>query len=153
MASYIVLASSWTSAESLTDGSEAAMEMLKYPEISLPDLRGEIRVCQNRWNCATKTVDEMVQIFREADNNVRSLFPNFLCLLRLLLVRPASSVECERSFSALRRLKTWLRSTMSQTRLNSAAILNVHQTYTDNIDLEALVSEFATRNDWRKKTF
>ena len=37
--------------------------------------------------------------------------------MRLLLVVPASSAEAERSFSALRRLKTWLRSSMLQTRL------------------------------------
>lgn len=33
-------------------------------------------------------------------------------LLRLLVVVPASSAEAERSFSALRRLKTWLRTEM-----------------------------------------
>nr|XP_005755119.1 PREDICTED: zinc finger MYM-type protein 1-like [Pundamilia nyererei] len=36
-------------------------------------------------------------------------------------VIPVSSAEAERSFSALRRLKTWLRSTMTQMRLNNAA--------------------------------
>jgi len=45
-------------------------------------------------------------------------------LVRLLLVSPASSAEAEGSFSALRRLKAWLRSTMTQvqvlTRLQSA---------------------------------
>ena len=36
------------------------------------------------------------------------------CLLKLLMVRPISSVACERSFSCLIKIKTWLRSTMRQ---------------------------------------
>ena len=43
-------------------------------------------------------------------------------LIRLLLVCPAASVKAVCSFSALRRLKTWLRSSMSQERLNDAAM-------------------------------
>ena len=39
----------------------------------------------------------------------------------------------ERSFSALRRLKSYLRSTMGQERLNNIAILNVHNDITINM--------------------
>ena len=35
-------------------------------------------------------------------------------LFKLLLVMPATNASSERSFSALRRVKTYLRSTMSQ---------------------------------------
>jgi hAT family C-terminal dimerisation region len=45
---------------------------------------------------------------------LRSEYEKVEKLVRLLLVAPASSAEAERSFSALRRLKTWLRSTMTQ---------------------------------------
>lgn len=47
-------------------------------------------------------------------------------LLCLWLVSPAYSCSAERSFSALRRLKTWLRSTMTQRRLNRVMIYHVH---------------------------
>jgi hypothetical protein len=65
----------------------------------------------------------------------------------------AGVVECERSFSALRRLKTWLRSTMSQTRLNAVAVIHVHQNICDTIDIEVLVDNFIKRNQWRLMTF
>ena len=39
-------------------------------------------------------------------------------LVKLILVMPATNAISERSFSALRRIKTWLRSTMQQSRLN-----------------------------------
>jgi len=68
-------------------------------------------------------------------------------LVRLLLVSPASSAEDERSFSALHRLKTWLRST--QQRLNSLAVCHVRQELVDLVDANALTEEFVSRNDKR----
>eukprot|EP00057_Strongylocentrotus_purpuratus_P016041 XP_011670515.1 PREDICTED: uncharacterized protein LOC105441264 [Strongylocentrotus purpuratus] len=64
-----------------------------------------------------------------------------------------TSSECERSFSALRRLKTWLRSTMTQKRLNAVAVCNSHHLLLDNISLQRLVKEFAGRNEKRRKIF
>lgn len=44
----------------------------------------------------------------------RAEFSGVLKVLKLLLVLPATNVTSERSFSALRRVKTYLQSTMSQ---------------------------------------
>jgi hypothetical protein len=40
------------------------------------------------------------------------------------LPSPVTSCEAERSFSSLRRLKTWIRSTVSQEHVNSVAVCN-----------------------------
>ena len=74
-------------------------------------------------------------------------------LVRLLLVSPASSAEAERSFSALRRLKTWLHSTMTQLRLNSLAICHVHREDLDLVDVDVLIEEFVNRNEKRAFMF
>jgi hypothetical protein len=34
---------------------------------------------------------------------------------------------CERSFSAMRRIKTWLRSSMVQNRFNNLAIISIEK--------------------------
>ena len=73
---------------------------------------------------------------------VRNMFNQVEILTRLLLVVPASSAEAERIFSALRRLKTWLRSTVSQARLNLLAPLNCHSDVLDQLNLSELVREF-----------
>lgn len=52
---------------------------------------------------------------------------------------PVTSCEAERIFSSLRRLSTWLRSTMTHERPKSSATFNVHHDYIDEIDLEILV--------------
>ena len=49
-------------------------------------------------------------------------------LMKLLLVLQSSSCSAERSCSALRRLKTYIRSTMSVSRLNHVTVLYIHKT-------------------------
>ena len=85
--------------------------------------------------------------------NVNTQFVGLTQSQRLLIVSPASSAEPERSFSALRRLKTWMRSTMSQTRLNAVALCHVHQDILDAIDIAALVNLFVSHNDTRLYMF
>ena len=40
---------------------------------------------------------------------------------------PITSAECERSFSSMRRLRTWLRPSMKMERLGSVAITDIHR--------------------------
>ncbi|SMN01044.1 hypothetical protein SPONL_1737 [uncultured Candidatus Thioglobus sp.] len=53
-------------------------------------------------------------------------YPNINAILSLLLVLPVGSCSCERSFSALRRLKTWCRTTMTDARLDSLAVGSIN---------------------------
>ena len=48
-------------------------------------------------------------------------------LLIIYLATPVGSVSCERSFSALRRLKLWTRSSMKEERLSGLAMMLVHR--------------------------
>ena len=70
------------------------------------------------------------------------MFPQVENLLRLLLVSPASSCEAERSFSALRRIKTWLRSTMTQTRLNNVMVCHVQREILLKLSPEVIADQF-----------
>ncbi len=71
-----------------------------------------------------------------------SLVSNVKRLMQLILVMPATNASSERSFSALRRVKTYLRTTMKQDRLNYLMLLHVHQDKTDEQDLKVIVNEF-----------
>ena len=79
----------------------------------------------------------------------RRLYSQLSELVRLLLVISVSSSTAERSFSCLRRLKTYLRSTMAQERLNHLLILNMHQDKTDLIDLRSIARDFVSLNGTR----
>ena len=54
----------------------------------------------------------------------------------------AMNATSERSFSALRRQKTYLRTTITQERLNSLMVLHVHKEHIDSLELEKLSEEF-----------
>ena len=66
---------------------------------------------------------------------------------------PASSAEAESSYSSLRRLKTWLRSTMDQSRLNSVAVCHTHKNILDSLKLVELEEHVISRSDIRKNMF
>ena len=99
------------------------------------------------------SISAFADFFRKKPKEVRSLFCEIERLLQLLLVVPASSATAERSFSCLRRLKTYLRTTMSQPRLNHMALLNVHQVRVDSLDIAALQESFVRKHDSRRKIF
>ena len=82
-----------------------------------------------------------------------SMISEVMKIIKLLLVNPATTASGERSFSAARRLKTWLRSTMNQERFNSVAILHTHKHLTEYIDLISICNQFIALNDNRKRNF
>ena len=79
---------------------------------------------------------------------------NAVCrLFQLLMILPATNATSERSFSALRRVKSYLRSTMTQARLNHLMILHYHQDMTDRLDLKSIANKYITKNEARRSTF
>lgn len=62
---------------------------------------------------------------------LRSLVSEVCKLLQLLLIMLATNSSSERSFSALRRVKTYHRNTTGQARLNHLLILHYHIEKTD----------------------
>ena len=74
-------------------------------------------------------------------------------LLRIYLTVPTASATAERSFSALRRLKNYLRTTMIQKRLNHLIVMHIHKERTDQLDLSSIANEFVSVNERRKSYF
>ena len=61
--------------------------------------------------------------------NLKSIFKNIYKALLIYLAIPVSSNDAERAFSCLRRLKTWLRTVMGETRLSSLAVMNIESEF------------------------
>jgi len=59
------------------------------------------------------------------------------------LTLPISSATCERSFSALRKIKTWLRVSMGQERLTDLSILYIEKDLTKLININKVIDSFA----------
>ena len=87
----------------------------------------------------SSTCTEKVTVATVKDSIVslegRSLLSEVVKVLSTILVMPATNATSERSFSAFRRIKTFLRTTMHQARLNHLMLLHIHKDLTDKLTL------------------
>jgi hypothetical protein len=68
-------------------------------------------------------------------NAYKSMLSEVHKLLRLYLTIPITSSTSERTFSAMKRLLTYLRATMTEKRLNNCILLHIHKDLTDQLDV------------------
>ena len=69
------------------------------------------------------------------------MFPNMTRMPTIAATLAVTSCSCERSFSSLRRLKTFNRMTMADERMTGLAMLHVHREIHEGLD--KAVEEFA----------
>ncbi|KAL9154317.1 hypothetical protein ABFS82_10G106500 [Erythranthe guttata] len=78
------------------------------------------------------------------------MFPNAMIAYRILLTIPVTVASAERSFSKLKLLKNYLRTTMSQERLNGLALLTIEKDMLENIEYDDIIDDFASKSATRK---
>jgi hypothetical protein len=76
-------------------------------------------------------------------------FTEIFKLLKIYLSIPVTSVGAERSFSCLKRLKTWLRNNMGQVRLSDLALLNIESETLDSIEPDKIIDDFCNNKSRR----
>ena len=99
------------------------------------------------------TVQDIAENMSKLQPQTRAVFKEAENLIKLCLCLPISAASSERTFSALRRLKTWLRTTMTQKRLTHLALMHVHGHILDSLDIDSLMRSFISANPERKATF
>jgi len=77
---------------------------------------------------------------------VVNVYPNMYKLLQAALTLPISSATHERSFSTMRRIKTWMRSTMVENRFNDLSIINIEKDLAKQINNTDIVNAFSNKN-------
>ncbi|CAH9119634.1 unnamed protein product [Cuscuta europaea] len=80
-------------------------------------------------------------------------FPNVVVAYRIMLTTPVTVASAERSFSKLKLLKSYLRSTMSQERLNGLAMIAIENEYLEKIEYKDLIDDFASKTARRTTLF
>jgi len=80
----------------------------------------------------------------------RTYFSEVVKVVQLILVMPATNAVTERSFSTMRRIKSYLRSTMRQDRLNHLMTLHIYQDKLDSLDLVSVANDFVSLNEHRR---
>ncbi|XP_057310628.1 52 kDa repressor of the inhibitor of the protein kinase-like [Hydractinia symbiolongicarpus] len=95
-----------------------------------------------KWRTFTGVLPTTLQgLLKHTD---KLLFPSIHEAIRILATIPVTTCTCERSISGLRRVKTWMRNTMTKERLNSLCVIMFNRDVT--VDLDQVVDEFAAAN-------
>ena len=98
-------------------------------------------------------VNDLVTFLQSLDSSSRKLLSEISILEKLLLVMAATNPVSERSFSDLKRVKTYLRSTTGDSRLNHLMMLHVHKDGTDALALVDVANDFVGEKENRKQLF
>ena len=107
----------------------------------------ELDLWQHKWKVDSELGSTLNTPEKALDHADCDFFPNIHTLLCMMGTLPVTSCECERSISMLRLIKSPLRSTMGQERLNGLAMLYYHRDV--QITPEEVVDEFARRHSRR----
>lgn len=86
-------------------------------------LKSEIIVAKNcKIQLTEKFVSkELKQVYS------KTVYPNLFKLLQVALVLRISSASCESSFSVMRRIQSWTRTTMGQERLSDLSVIHIER--------------------------
>lgn len=76
--------------------------------------------------------------------------PNLVTAIRILVTMGTSIASSERSFSKLKLIKTYLRSTMTEDRLSSLALMSIESDILDKVNIDELINDFAAKKARRE---
>ena len=94
-----------------------------------------------------KTVQDMLVAIKDHDLN--NVYPNLTVLYLILGTIAVSSATSERSFSRLKLIKSYLRSTMTEERLSSLALISIERDFADTVDFDTVIDTFSAMSQRR----
>ncbi|KAK4424892.1 hypothetical protein Salat_1682800 [Sesamum alatum] len=110
-------------------------------DVDLNYLYSELKILQGTLPNKFMSTIDIFEFIKTLD-----CFPNIFIACQILLTVPMTVASAERSFSKLKLLKTYLRSSMSQERLNGLAIMCIEKDMLGKIDVDSMIDDFASRN-------
>ena len=137
---------------STIDEEDIKTVCMQYPDLDRVRLAAQLMGLDNlRQSCQENTssmsptafsTENIISVSAIGNSAVECMIPEVVSLLKFYLVCPVSSASAERSFSQLHRLKSYLRSTMSQKRLNSLLVSSMYTDELDQLDMQLLLEDF-----------
>lgn len=106
-------------------GTISKLKVYYEDRVPQSELEAEYTLWCEKWSSQEKSLlpTKMMSVLDACDKN---FYPNIRYLLSILASLPMSTCEAERSFSTLKRVKTYLRNKMGSERLNGLALMSTH---------------------------
>ncbi|PWA44944.1 zinc finger MYM-type protein 1 [Artemisia annua] len=127
---------------------EAALKNGDRSDINANELYVELRSLNSYLPTENMRPVDVLNFLKQDD-----CYPNAIIAYRVLLTIPVTVASAERSFSKLKLLKSYLRSTMSQERLNGLALIAIENDILESVNYDDLISNFASKNARRIALF
>ena len=84
-----------------------------------------------------------------SEKKLDEIYPNLWIALRIAVTLPVTVASAERSFSKLKLIKTYLRSTISQEHLSGLAIMSINHDVGKSLSCDDMIDDFASRKSRR----
>lgn len=107
------------------DGNELAMEMQNFPQLPSDNI----------------TNMELLTFLH--DKKLTEIYPKMWVALRISATLLVTVASAERSFSKLKLIKTYLRTTMMQERLSGLAIISINHVVSNQLSYDDVIDDFA----------
>ncbi|CAH1988766.1 unnamed protein product [Acanthoscelides obtectus] len=121
-----------------------------YPMVNKEKLKTELEVMYMREDFKNIT-GGLNLLSLLTNNNLEETFSEVTKLLQIIITTPMSTSEAERCFSTLKRIKSFLRNSMGNERLNALAMMSVNKNLVHNISNfdEKVMEHFISQKDRR----
>ena len=110
-------------------------------DVDVSGLRTELLVSKQIFKEKVTHFDDILKAMEETTSDTRLIFPNVMIVIQLLFINLATSATPERSFSVARRIKTWLRPSMTLSRFNALSFLHTHKDLVDGLDVISITND------------
>ena len=131
------------------DSMKPLAEAYGYLGIDIEKLKSQAVVAKNMFQADLETAscsDVLKTLCK-----IKSAFPDLTRYAALALTMPVSSAGAERSFSAMKRVKSYLRSTMADTRLSNLCLISIERSLSSELlkDPTSVIDEFVKHGNRR----
>uniref|UniRef100_A0A3B3RJL6 DUF4371 domain-containing protein n=1 Tax=Paramormyrops kingsleyae TaxID=1676925 RepID=A0A3B3RJL6_9TELE len=131
---------------------EALFSFASIYACNIDDLTHEIhqmkRVLQRKVASGIQKPSNIVELTNMIEP-FKDVFHELFRLCKIAIAIPVSTASCEHSFSTLKLVKTFLRSTMDDSRLSNLGVLSVESSRAKSLDMENFVNRFSKQDDMK----
>ena len=99
------------------------------------------------------TIRQIAELLIVKHSSIMTSVPDIVTVFKIFLTIPVTVASAERSFSKLKLIKNYLRSTMSQERVSALSILGIENERARSLNLKDIVKQFAERKAGRRRLF
>ena len=100
------------------------------------------------------TLADIIEKIRKLSKSCKVYFSEVTNLLKISILLPAINAVSERSTSTLSRIKNWLRTSITQGRLNHSIPLAIYKEMADKLSFtDVAANEFCFGSDERSRLF